>query len=105
MNRLGNLLGYRLGSDHLTGPVSDSVSGSVSTPVGGSVSDSGTESPHVRAIASRPVPSLPIQTKPNRLAWTTPQNSEDQNGQTLISVSAEVAREARTHGRARGAAA
>lgn len=105
MNRLGNLLGYLPGSMSLTRP----DTGPVSTWVGGSVTAPGSCSPHVRAIASRPDPSRPIQTKtgPGGLDHD-PDFFKEKNGQTLSSVSAGVAREARAHVcalRAQGAAA
>jgi hypothetical protein len=101
MNRTTNLVGYLPGSVPLTG----ALSGSLSTRGGGSVTGPVGCSPHVRAIASRPVPTLPIQTKPVRGAWTPPTFFVNKNGKTLSSVSAGVAREARTRARARGAAA
>lgn len=101
MNLTGNLLGYRTGYPpgyppgylDATRPDTDSVS----TPI----TESGSEPPHVRAIASRPGPSRPFQTLPGGLDHP-PKNRKNKTAKTLSSVSAGVARE-RTHTRARGA--
>lgn len=83
MNRLANLLGYLAGyrAANRTGYQNRTDS----------ATESRTYSPHVRAIASRPVPASPFQTSPV-LGGFSYLNKQISTAKEPFSVDAEVAR-------------
>jgi hypothetical protein len=90
MNQLGNLFGIRLGSRAANRMHNRALTGALSTQVGGSVSGP----PHVRAIASRPVPTRPVLTCPGLGAdISLRDNFFNSNVKSSFSFGAKFARE------------